>query len=400
MEHREAHDQSAEARPARTLLLNFVYYNAVGHTAEALKYAKGFAEANAGLDVYLAHRADAPIELAEGCDWIRGTYPVEMGEFREEQSGPARSLTAIPRDWDWLIENNLIDIETGDARSIGRTTEQEIGSEEAPMLNYLRAGRAYFTARCGSGTLYPKLDLPSGLNYTPNATVRIEVPASAVADAVFAGDETGGLALGVMLGGSAGYSHYPSVRTWTKILQALEESSPSCRLYLTGVTRSRDGRTSSTYTQSNINTILRGLSNATAVYDVGLWDQLAVIERCDAFISPHTGFAFLALCVGTPWVAISGGDWAEYFFNDVPFYSVLPDNPEYPYEGTLDKYRQWTKIPCMEPQKLEAKIPEIVDAVRFVASPDCTFDAAVERHERNIARANVRRVAIPIQSSF
>ena len=42
------------------------------------------------------------------------------------------------------------------------------------------------------------------------------------------------------------------------------------------------------------------------------------------FVSPHTGFGFAALAVGTPWLTLSGGDWHEYFFNGVPFHSVLP----------------------------------------------------------------------------
>ena len=37
-----------------------------------------------------------------------------------------------------------------------------------------------------------------------------------------------------------------------------------------------------------------------------------------------------ALAVGTPWLAISGGRWFEYFFNRVPFRSIIPDTERYP----------------------------------------------------------------------
>jgi hypothetical protein len=37
-----------------------------------------------------------------------------------------------------------------------------------------------------------------------------------------------------------------------------------------------------------------------------MWNQLALIEQCDVFCSPHTGFAFLAQFVGTPWLTIAG----------------------------------------------------------------------------------------------
>ncbi len=60
-------------------------------------------------------------------------------------------------------------------------------------------------------------------------------------------------------------------------------------------------------------------------FDLGLLDQLAVIERCGLFVSPHTGFGMAVLCVGTPWLTLSGGSWHEYFCNGVPFYSVQPD---------------------------------------------------------------------------
>jgi hypothetical protein len=36
-----------------------------------------------------------------------------------------------------------------------------------------------------------------------------------------------------------------------------------------------------------------------------------------------------ALAVGTPWLALSGGRWFEYFFNRVPFRSMIPDPERY-----------------------------------------------------------------------
>jgi hypothetical protein len=37
------------------------------------------------------------------------------------------------------------------------------------------------------------------------------------------------------------------------------------------------------------------------------------------------------MAVGTPWLALAGNDWAEYYFNPgIPFYSVLPDLDRFP----------------------------------------------------------------------
>jgi hypothetical protein len=59
--------------------------------------------------------------------------------------------------------------------------------------------------------------------------------------------------------------------------------------------------------------------------DLPLLEQLAFVEACSVFVSPHTGFGAAALAVGTPWLALSGGPWHEWFFNGVPFWSVIPD---------------------------------------------------------------------------
>jgi hypothetical protein len=65
-------------------------------------------------------------------------------------------------------------------------------------------------------------------------------------------------------------------------------------------------------------------------FDLGLTEQLAIVEACDVFLSPHTGFGMAALAVGTPWLTISGGRWFEYYFNHVPFRSIIPDVERYP----------------------------------------------------------------------
>jgi hypothetical protein len=36
-----------------------------------------------------------------------------------------------------------------------------------------------------------------------------------------------------------------------------------------------------------------------------------------------------ALAVGTPWLTISGGRWFEYYFNHVPFRSIIPHVEHY-----------------------------------------------------------------------
>ena len=121
---------------------------------------------------------------------------------------------------------------------------------------------------------------------------------------------------------------------------------------------------------------------------------------CDILLSPHTGFAFLAPCVDTPWLALSGAACPEYFFNQVPFYSVLPNNPEYPYMGEFDEDEGPEKIISMRPSKLEPKIPEIVEAAQLLLDKNFTYEKAFKRHRENISRANIRKDKIPTKPIF
>jgi hypothetical protein len=64
-------------------------------------------------------------------------------------------------------------------------------------------------------------------------------------------------------------------------------------------------------------------------------------ETCDVFNSRHSGFGMAALAVGTPWLSISGGRWPEYYFNGVPFYSLLPDPSRFP------SFSQFGELPVL-----------------------------------------------------
>ena len=59
----------------------------------------------------------------------------------------------------------------------------------------------------------------------------------------------------------------------------------------------------------------------------------------------------------------------------------------------------------MRPEKLDLKIPEIVEGAQLLLDPEFTYDVAVERYRENIAKANVRHDQMylpgdPILSDF
>src|SRR6185437_7573139 len=108
------------------------------------------------------------------------------------------------------------------------------------------------------------------------------------------------------------------------------------------------------------------LPSACHAMDLPLTDQLAIVAGCDVLISPHSGFGMAALAVGTPWLSIAGNRWPEYYFNGVPFISVLPDRDRFPcYSGlkpepSLLNDDDEPRTPSMSRARIEADLDRIV----------------------------------------
>src|ERR1043166_8039074 len=112
----------------KTLLLHWIYYNPVGHAVEAIKVAKALHDSNPGLEVSVTLSGATPHELTRACPWIKHTYPIKQVEILREGER-ARCLRRIPRTWDYVITNNLPDIENE-----GRT---DLWGEELFMVRFL-----------------------------------------------------------------------------------------------------------------------------------------------------------------------------------------------------------------------------------------------------------------------
>lgn len=377
----------------KTLLINYIYYNPVGHLVEALKFSRGLYEANPDLEIHVALNRYSPTELTAACPWIAKTYPIDIYEFLEKGSD-AVSLKGIPRSWDYVMTNSLVRSDIAKAAKLGR--------DEEAMGNYLGIVENLFEASLGKGVFFPKIKFPDGLNYSRDARVELNLPQSAIDFAKRL--EHDGPKICILLGGSGTYRYYPAIRTWIKVIRALNSAFPELKIYLAGVRHTPNGYTRTAgYTVSNTKNLLHKFRNMDDCYDIGLWNQLAIVKQSDIFLSPHSGFGFLAPCVGTPWLAISGGDWPEYFFNHVPFYSVLPDNPEYPRCGdlatSLPRHRAG-RMTDMDPKNLDRKIPEIIEAAKLLMDENVTYEEALRRHRLNIQNANVRRDRIHQEPIF
>ena len=237
--------------------------------------------------------------------------------------------------------------------------------------------------------------LPRGLGYDPDAYATLDVPTESRA---FAGRYAhDGPKICMLPAGSGPAAQYPAAESWVAIIGALRERFPAARFYLTGTRSSGRHRhlTTTRYDDGSLARIIASGDDLVNCYDIGLWHQVALVEACDLLVSPHSGFSFLASCVGTPWLAISGGNWPESFFNGVPFYSVLPDNPDYPYVGAYDYDYEGPTILDMRHERLLARVPDLLGGAAFLLDPATTYRDALAQHRANIARARIHRDRMP-----
>lgn len=358
--------------PRRTLLLNWVYYYPVGHAVEALKTARGLWNANENVEIHLLLNSQTPVELADACDWITRAYPIELDEFHDTENEDASCLRDIPNTWDFIVTDHRVTTSTFPFAD--------------PLRNFHNVAARRFQARQWQGGQHLLPRAPGAPRYEPNATIRMRVPESA---ARFVESlQPGRFNIAVVPGGSTPEPIYPAAAWWRQALSALEAELPDAHFFLTG--KSHADRRSSTagFSTADIDSLTRASARVCSCYDVGLWNQLALLEWCDLLIAPHTGFAFLAPSVGTPWLSISGVRWPECYFNEVPFYCVLPECDKYPcwmemLPGCVQRLAAAQTVPCMA-EELPRRIPDLVNGARLLLSKDFSFEQAMALHQQRI----------------
>ena len=352
----------------QTLLLNWVYYHQVGHAIEAFKVAKGLANANPGVEVHVLLNARTPVELSRACDWIAAAYPIDLDEI---------VLNGIPRVWDYIVNDHRV------------TTSPFAFSP--PLRAFHDLAATHFEARLWRGGQH---ELPTNGPpfYQRNAPIRMRVP-----DSARVWVESLDLApvnIAVLPAGSSPEPIYPSLSWWRRALSELGREFPGARFFLTGKS-APDDKTSTLVFPADAMKELAALPQVENCVDIGLWNQLALLERCDMLIAPHTGFAFLAPSVGTPWLAVSGARWPECFFNGVPFYCVLPECTEYPCWTTMKpectgRFEAGRQVECMD-DSLTGRVPDLVRGTRLLLRKDFTFDEAWNLYQARIDELGLAR---------
>ncbi len=372
-----------EGSPAkRTLLVNFVYCRPVGHVVEALTITKRFAEANRDLEIHLLLNSRSAVEITEACPWIKQAYAVDLDDVLEN-GGEAAIFKAVPALWDYVAVDNRAIIDY----------EQHGYDAEPELVEFHRQAERYFRASRWQGVIWDR-NFPPELGYNKGAQIHLNIPDAAKAFA--AGYTHAGPLFCLLLGGSAENSLYPSLDAWMLILDKLYDAFPDCKCVVTGVSGPKDGRTF-TRTVAHVPALLERYGDRMAkAFDVGLWNQLALFEKSDILIAPHSGFAFLAACVGTPWLEICGTLFTQYLHNQVPFYSVKPRCDHFPcYQDETWHYDDYQKpmldachqavacnqsILCMNRAGIALRSDEIVQSARLLLDDKFTFERAMASH--------------------
>lgn len=382
----------------KRLLINWVYYNPVGHAIEGLKLSAGFHKANPGLEIHIALNKRTAYELAKGCPWIKKVYPIDVEELARKEE-EATCLVGIPREWNYIVGDYRPEIENNGKKKLWR--------EEQGMVNMLKVIETKFHSAEGLMKYGYPYRLPKGLKYK-KVKLKINIPPKALRFAKKY--QYNGLKICLIPSGSAGPRFTPTIRSYIEMINEIRKEFPDSRVYMTGVFLHKMGRTrSSAFGGIQIKSLLKGLPNIVNCYDIGFWNQVALLHSCDILIAPHTGFAFIASCVGTPWLVISGGDWPEYMFNHSSFYSVLPKEKGYPYvgKGRYTKHgnnymfvRNKGQIPPFTVANMRKKNKEIVRAMHLLLNKKFTYAKAMKTYKDNIKRLGLNPKKFHSQDPF
>jgi hypothetical protein len=370
------HGGRAGRRRGRSLLVNHWYYDSVGHTIEALRVCLGYHRADRTLGISLLLRVGAATELASTCPFVERMY-VTAWNVDEFEGDPPRALRDVPRVWDWIVDL--------------RRLRDPLQHETFPDVRvFYEASTRYFRARLGHGVA--GVEPPP---YERHQCLQLELPPTSCA---VAADELTGVGTRIALlpaGSSDGRAMFPSANSWALIVDALASAFPDATFCLIGKL-THDGRTTTTITRAEVDSIAAACPRAIDAFDRPLLDQLALVEACDVFVSPHTGFGMAALAVGTPWLTVSGGYWFEHFFNGVPFYSVIPDTDRYPcFPEWLtsplpiveDDDGQGPRTVSMSRARIEEDLPDLIEGARLLVDQRLSYDDALERYFERLLRA-------------
>jgi hypothetical protein len=353
----------------KRLLINWVYYQPVGHAIEAFRYGQAFRNRNPDLEIAIVLNARSAVELGQCLPAIDAVYAVDLDEFEQPASRNV-SLERIPQAWDYVFT---------DPRH-----QQPMGW--GALDQFEREFRAYIHAGAvNDGWSWGELP-PATLS---PLVLRLPKDAAHVAEQFLGPEQKTRISL--LMGSGTDACRTPPISFWCKLIQQLVAAFANVEIVLLGALDQRRSVTKGLI-QDDIDRIMQEFPQVRNAFDLGLLNQLALAERCSLHISPHTGMSFAIQCVGVPWLVLSGGEVAEYIVNGVPFVSIYPDCDYYPCGRWFAPQknpmlpeclaRQANDQPwlCMTGARLEQKLPAILAAARALLNNELSYQACVRKH--------------------
>jgi hypothetical protein len=357
------------------LLIAWVYHPAVGHLVEALEVAANYHAANPSLEIHILVHENTLFVIGEYCDFIHETHTISVQNYGIDK---ASIKNLLPKDFDYIVFPKRL-----------KYSPQDFPE---PLLKVNLFLQEYFKPKIWGGYN----DSPSkdvwALQENLYSAFKIKIPKVKIAYKLPEINDKP--IFSVMLKGASKQTKWPSFKTWKIILSGIKKKYPEARFLITGVLEAHGNIHNSDFQlKNNIDTFIASIPGAINCYDIGLENQLAIIQSSNIFIAPHTGFAFLAPCLGTPWLALSGGEWAEEMPAQMPFYSVLPSCKKYPCNGGDMKLSCRARLKFKQPIKcmtsLNSKLDDILLGIEKLLNKYYLFDDAFNDYQNSAISNNV-----------
>lgn len=359
----------------KSLLIVWVYFPAVGHLIEAIEVAANYKKLNPDLKIHILVHQDTPYHIGNYCDFIEAMHSLDLNHYQENIK---ISNDLSSEGYDYVLFQKRL-----------KYTPQDFPKPLLVCNLYLQE---YFKAKIWSGFDDTYDSDPQALKAQAYSPFRIKIPKEKI---TFRLPESSYYPkIAILLKGASQQTVWPERSFWKVLCRRILKDYPNAVFLITGISSvHKSPKIKIEKVKHRIDRYIESIPQAINCYDVGLENQLGIIERADVFLAPHSGFSFLAPCLGTPWLALSGGEWAEHMPAKQPFYSVLPTCKKYPCNNGDMKLECKVRLKIKQPIKcmsdLSKKYDDILFGLKKLLSKDYSYEESFRDYENSAIRNNV-----------
>jgi len=204
-------------------------------------------------------------------NFVQAACPVALPAALAGESELVQAIAAVPRHWDWLVDN----------------PRRHSTARMALFPNFARLYAVtdrYLHARRGHSTI----GVPPPA-YAAHQQLRLRIPPQRQAAARrLLGEASTAIAVMPACSSQPRWE-YPSTTSWTLLLDALARQHPDAPVPGRQAPRRRAALQQLRLQRAGA--VAGRAPRAVDCFDLPLVDQLAVVEACDLFVAPRTGFA-------------------------------------------------------------------------------------------------------------